>query len=669
MSQSDASSERAFVGVDVGGTHTDVQVVIGEREARGKSLTTYDDFSRGVLNAIEVAAQELDLSLRDLLARTHLLFNATTVVTNAITQLRGSKVGVLVTTGFKDEFLFSGGARLRILDEHLQTNAPQIVDRRDIREVGGRIDFAGKELAPIDEGEIEAAIKDLVENREVEALAICFLSSYNNPAHEKGAAEISRRLYPDLFVTASHEVSSVRGEYPRWMTAILNSFVYEDAKVFLDSVSTKLVDAGLGGSTVFFQGLGGGISRDRALRFPLALLGAGPAGGATGANELAKRMGYENILLGDMGGTSFDTGLIHENKLHIEKSIKLDRFRTVLPLVDVVSVGAGGGSIAWISERGAPQVGPRSAGSTPGPAAYGNGGTEATVTDAMVAMDFIDVDNYLGGRLKLHKDLAEEAVGTFGEPLGWGVEEAAAAIHDLVVTNMANAVREVSVNKGFDPRDFVFLAYGGTLPWFAVEIARALQIATVVVPRNSSVFCAQGLLSSDYLLRSDQTVQSTLASLEEVERVNSVGEQMVAMAMEEMEAEGFSPEDIDLNRGADFQFAGQVHALSIGMPNKSLAMEDIPEIQQRFTEVYERTYGEGTAWPGAPQQLLDYTDSGGVDATRRAQRLPADRARASHDLDLRRDEIHLWQHDRRPGDHRGGRHDGLRTGRGRGVQG
>ena len=599
---------RAFVGVDVGGTHTDVQIILGDREARGKALTTYDDFSRGVLESIGVAANELQVPLAELLSQTQLLFNATTVVTNVITQLRGSRVGVLVTSGFRDEFRFGGGARLRVLDDHLQTNVPHIVDRSDIAEIDGRIDFAGKELVPLDVKHVEDSVRRLVDQNGVRAIAICFLSSYTNPVHEEAARRIIARLYPDVFVTASYSVSSVRGEYPRWITAVLNCFVYQDAKRFLDTVSNKLMAAGLGGSAVFFQGLGGGISKERAEQFPLALLGAGPAAGATGSNELARRMGLKRILLGDMGGTSFDTGLVYENELHIEKSVRVDRFRTVLPLVDVVSVGAGGGSIAWVSERGVPQVGPQSAGSTPGPAAYGKGGEEPTVTDAMVVMDFIDVENYLGGRVALRRDLAVKALQTrFADPMGWSAEEAAGAVHDLVVTNMANAMREVSVNKGYDPRDFVFLAYGGTLPWFAVEIARALRIETVLIPHNSSVFCARGLLVSDFILRADQTVQSMLDSESEVARVNAIGRQVADGLVEEMREEGFSDEEMQIARSADLQFAGQVHALPIPLPAQAMSVDEIPDLQRRFTEVYERTYGKGTAWPGAPQQMLNYT--------------------------------------------------------------
>ncbi|MGE0066280.1 MAG: hydantoinase/oxoprolinase family protein [Solirubrobacterales bacterium] len=595
----------AFVGVDVGGTHTDVQVIAGSREARGKALTTYDDFSRGVLGAVEVAAANLDMSVRDLLGSTQLLVNATTVVTNAIAQFKGAKVGVLVTKGFRDEFRFGGGPRERTVDDQLQTNVPDLIDRGDVLEVGERVDFAGEELVALAEDEVLEAARALVE-RGVSAIAVCFLHSYGNPRHEERAAELVEREFPEIFVTPSHRVSSVRGEYQRWITAVLNCYVHEDAKRFLNALGTKLKEAGLKGGVSFFQGLGGGISQEGAEALPLKLLGAGPAGGATGANELAKRLGHDRVLLGDMGGTSFDTGLIHDNVVHIEKDVKVGRYATSLPLVDVISVGAGGGSIAWISERGAPQVGPQSAGSTPGPAAYNNGGKLPTVTDAMVAMDLIDPENYLGGRVELRRDLAIEAIrAEFAEPMGWSVEEAANAIHDLVVTNMANAVREVSVAHGYDPRDFVFYAYGGTMPWFAAQIAETLGIGTVLIPHSSSVFCARGLLTSDFVIRSDQTIQASLATAAEVDRINEVARTLVDGGTTTMGEEGFGPDEIETRRAGDFQFAGQVHALSMPLPDRELTADDVPELQRRFHEIYERTYGRGTAWPGVPPQLLN----------------------------------------------------------------
>jgi N-methylhydantoinase A len=602
------TNAEAFIGVDVGGTHTDVSVVYDGRVERGKALTTYDDFSRGVLEAVQVAAEKYELGMDELLARTQLFINGTTVVTNTITQLRGSRVGVLVTAGFRDAFRLAGGPRTTEIDDHLQRNVPDLTDRRAIVEIEERTDWSGAILVPIDLEQVKAQARHLVEDIGIDALSICFLWSHANTEHELAAEAAVKELYPDLFVTPSHRVFPVAGETRRWTTAVLNSFVRDRAEVYLTSVNTKLRDAGLKGGLAFFQGLGGGISLDKARQYPLGLLGSGPAGGALGANELAKRMGHKRVLLGDMGGTSFDTGIIVDNEIHIDKNIELGPFMTGVNIVDVVSVGAGGGSIGWVSERGVPQVGPHSAGSTPGPAAMGTGGEEPTVTDAMVTLGFIDPGNYLGGRVELKPELARAALDrVFGERYGWSTEESAAAMHDLVVVNMANAVREVSVGKGHDPREFLFLAYGGTLPLFASQIAERLGISTIVIPQNNSVFCALGLLSSDYVMRNDQGVGWDLSKPDGVGRVNEIADQMVTDAIGEMQSEGFAREDIIVQRTADLRFHGQAYELTLPMPDRVLVEDDAPAIFDQFLAHYERTYGEGTAWKGVPASLINYS--------------------------------------------------------------
>jgi N-methylhydantoinase A len=604
------SQDRAgyFVGVDVGGTHTDVAVALGARVERGKALTTYDDFSRGVLEAVAVAAERFGASLDELLARTQLFVNSTTVVTNAITELRGSRVGVLVTAGFGDVFRLAGGARLPEFDDHLQVNVPDLTSRGAIVEIEERIDYAGEVLVAVDSEQVERETRRLVEEVGIDALAICFLSSYANGENELAAERAVKGLYPDLFVTPSHRVFPVAGETRRWTTAVLNSFVQGNAEAYLESLDEKLREAGLSGGLAFFQGLGGGISLSKAKEYPLALLGSGPAAGAIGANELAKRMGYENVLLGDMGGTSFDTGIVNDNRIAVEKNLQLGPFMTGVNIVDVVSVGAGGGSIAWVSERGVPQVGPQSAGSTPGPAALGRGGEDPTVTDAMVTMGLIDPERYLNGRVRLEPELARAALErTFGARFGWDGDAAAAAVHDLVVVNMANAVREVSVEKGHDPREFLFVAYGGTLPLFASQIAERLHMETIVIPQNSSVFSALGLLSADFVLRSDQAVGWDLTRPGDVERVNAIAERMVAGARDAMAAEGFDEEGIETLRSADFRFQGQAYELAMPVPGRALGAADAAELAEAFRRLYERTYGEGTAWAGVPTTMANYS--------------------------------------------------------------
>lgn len=608
MSSSTNGSAQAFIGVDVGGTHTDVSVALGNRLERGKALTTYDDFSRGLLEAVEVAAKKYDLGLTDLLAKTQLFINGTTVVTNTITTLSGSRVGVIVTSGFKDAFRLAGGIRTNEIDDHLQRNLPELLDRRAIAEVEERIDWSGSVLVPLDLDAVRTQARRLVEEQKIDALAICFLWSHANGEHELAAEAAVKEIYPDLFVTPSHRVFPVEGETRRWTTAVLNSYVQDKADVFLTSVNDKLRAAGLKGGLAFFQGLGGGISLDKARQYPLGLLGSGPAGGAIGSNELAKRMGHKGVLLGDMGGTSFDTGIIVDNEIHIDKNLELGPFQTGVNIVDVVSVGAGGGSIGWISERGVPQVGPQSAGSTPGPAALDRGGQEPTVTDAMITMGFIDPDRYLGGRVKLKPELSRQALDRrFGERFGWSTEEAAAAVHDLVVVNMSNAVREVSVGKGHDPREFLFLAYGGTLPLFGSQIAERLGITTIVIPRNSSVFSALGLLSADFVMRNDQGVGLDLSKPEGLPGVNAIADQMVASARDGMLAEGFSEDQVEIQRSADLRYQGQIYELTVPLSDKPLTVDDAETLTTEFTRLYERTYGEGTAWKGVPLSLINYS--------------------------------------------------------------
>jgi N-methylhydantoinase A len=607
-SAANGNGGQAFIGVDVGGTHTDVSVVYNGQVERGKALTTYDDFSRGVLEAVGVAAANYDLSMEELLERTQLFINGTTVVTNAITQLRGSRVGVLVTSGFRDAFRLAGGPRTTEIDDHLQLNVPDLVDRRAIADIEERVDWSGTILVPLDVEQVKAQAKYLVEEIGVDALSICFLWSHANSAHEILARDAIKEIYPDIFVTMSHGVFPVEGETRRWTTAILNSFVQDRADVYLTSLNEKLRSAGLKGGLAFFQGLGGGISLEKAREYPLGLLGSGPAAGAIGSNELAKRMGKKRVLLGDMGGTSFDTGIIVDNEIHIDKNLQLGPFMTGVNIVDVVSVGAGGGSIGWVSERGVPQVGPHSAGSTPGPAALDRGGEDPTVTDAMVTLGFIDPDNYLGGRVQLVPERSKEVLDrAFGERFGWSTEESAAAMHDLVVVNMANAVREVSVGKGHDPREFLFLAYGGTLPLFASQIAERLGIETIVIPRNSSVFCALGLLSSDYVMRNDQGVGWDLSKPEGVDRVNGIADRMVIDAIAQMESEGFGRDQIDVQRSGDLRFHGQAYELTLPMPARALTQDDASSLFDEFLAFYERTYGEGTAWEGVPASLINYS--------------------------------------------------------------
>ena len=603
-----ADPGRTYVGVDVGGTHTDVVVVGQDGIHRAKAFTTHDDYSRGVVEALGAASGSLGIGLDELLSECDAFVNATTIVTNVIAEFAGARVGFLVTHGFRDTFRLGGGPRRNVYDDHQQTNIPDLLDRDAIREVRERIDYRGEALVALAEDDVHEAARFLLEEKQVDAIAVGFLWSFRNPAHELRAREIIAGIDPETPVSLSHEVFPVIREHERWTTALLNAFVQRDAVRYIEQVEAELRGRGLRGRLSFFQGLGGTIAPGDARRYPIFLLGSGPVGGVMGANALALELGVENVLCADMGGTSFDASLIEANEVRIEKRRVLGQLDTGLNMVEVVSIGAGGGSVAWIDARGVPQVGPQSAGSLPGPACYGRGGSEPTVTDALLVLGYIDPDDYLGGRHRLDRDAAEQALATLLDPLGWSIEAAAAGIHDLVVVNMANALREISVEKGRDPREFVMVAYGGALPLFALEIARLLEVPRVVVPENSSAFSAFGLLTTDYVRRFERTVEwVTTGTGDELARVNTVVDSLVAQALEDLRGQGFAGDEITLVRTGDFRFEGQVWELTMPVPERDLSAADGERFAAEFPVVYERSYGPGTAWKGSPVVLLNYS--------------------------------------------------------------
>ncbi len=599
---------RVHIGVDVGGTHTDLILAMDSSLHRSKAFTTHDDYSRGVFDALEIAAQELNLDTADLLSRSNSMFvNGTTIVTNILTEFRGAKVGVLITRGFKDTFRFARGARRAEYDDHKQLNPPDVVQRDCIEEVDERIDGAGHVVTPLNEEQVRAAVHRL-RAKGVEGIAICYLWSFRNSVHEKRTEEIVRQEFPEAFVTVSSEIHPIIREFERWMTAVFNCLCYKATTRYLHKLNTRLREEGYKGALTFFQGIGGSISLDTAEKFPILLLASGPAGGVTGANFIAEKMGITSILTGDMGGTSFDASLLENRKVTISKSVAFGELETGIDIVDVISVGAGGGSIAWTDSRGVPQVGPHSMGSEPGPVCYGRGGSEATVTDAMVVMDVIDVKNYLGGRHRLDIDSARRVIEKkIGERFGWSAERAAAAIHDLVVINMANALREVSVERGYDPRHFAMFAYGGTLPMFAVQICREIGIRQVIIPNNSSVFSAFGLLTADYVRQYSRTVDWVLGDAKDYRRISAVGDELIEVALEDARKEGFSRESVQIARTGDFRFLGQVYEVNMALPDRELTEADAARMAEEFPVQYERAYGKGTSWKGSPVVLLNYS--------------------------------------------------------------
>jgi N-methylhydantoinase A len=603
-----ALGESTYIGVDVGGTHTDVIVLRGGAVTRGKAATTPDDLAVGVLDSIGVAAASLDLPRSQLLTDTRRIVNGTTVVTNAITQLRGRNVGILVTRGFRDTFRIARGPRLNAPDDHGQKNPPAVVPWDQIVEVTERLDYAGEEVCALNEDDVREGARRLVEEYGVEAIAVCFLWSFVDPGHENRAREVIAELYPDLYVVTSSEVHPLSREFERWNTAVFTAFVREDVVEYVAGLESKLKDEGLGeGALSIFQCLGGALTPVEARRQPLQLMDSGPVGGVIAARVLAGQLGLENVICADMGGTSFDVALLRDGEFTYSKrrSLGHEAFVTGLASVDIVSIGAGGGSIAHLDRRGVPQVGPQSAGAHPGPACYRQGGEAATVTDAMVVLGFIDPGAFLGGRRTLDLEAARAAVTELGKEHGWTAEESAIAIHEIAVANMVNAIREITVQKGHDPRDFALFAYGGMTPAFAWAVASRAGVTTVVIPPQAAAFSALGVILADHVRRYERTVSWNLEDAYRVDEVNAVGEELAAQALSTARDAGFPDESITLQRVAACRFLGQIWEIDIPLENRPFRPDEGEELRDRFIARYEEVYGEGTAWTGAPVVLFD----------------------------------------------------------------
>lgn len=593
------------IGVDVGGTHTDLIMATPNELVRSKAFTTHGNYSEGILRAIELAAAQIGRTTEEVLSRCSAFVNGSTIVTNAITELRGAKVGVLITRGFRDTFRLAGGARTQDYDDHLQVPPPEVVERDCIVEITERVESAGRIIVPLDDEEVRAGIRTLKANG-AEAIAVCFLWSFQNPANELRAGEILREEFPGTFFTLSHATHPVIGEFPRFMTAVFNCLSHRATTRYIDGLKAELGKAGFKGAMTFFQGIGGSIGIDAVEETPITLMQSGPAGGVMGARQIAEKLGIRNVLVGDMGGTSFDTAVLANLTPTVAREASFGAYRTGINILDIASVGAGGGSIAWLDGRGVPQAGPHSAGSEPGPACYARGGTRPTVTDANVILGLIDPNNYLKGAHKLDVEAARKAVEThIGAPLGWSVERAAAAIYDLAVIEMANALRMVSVERGYHPRDFTFFSYGGGLGLFAVEICRRLGCPTIVVPDNCSAFSAYGVLTADYVRQYNRTVNWTLDDPSQVGQVNAALEDMLAQARLDAQSENIDIAALEIERAGEFRFLGQVHEVSQPLPDRPFTEEDAPALAAAFPDVYERSYGEGTAWKGSSVVLVN----------------------------------------------------------------
>lgn len=592
------------IGCDIGGTFTDVTAVTSTGTVYSdKSETTPHDLSIGLLAALENLAGRIGSDLSQVLAHTTRFVNGTTVVTNSVAELRGAKVGLVTTKGFGDNLLIARSARNAHRDHHKQLNLPQIVPRDLVVEACERIDRKGRQVVPLTEDEARRAVTELVD-KGVEAIAISLLWGFLEPAHEELLATVIEKDHPEIFVSVASRLHPVIREYERTMTTVLNAFTGLRVAEYTSRIERELAQRGLRVPVAFMQGFGGTLSAAEARSRPITLIDSGPAGGVIGAQALARRLGITNVVTADMGGTSFDVSVLQGTKPLVTERVMLrDQFLTALSKIDVLPIGAGGGSIAWLDARGVPQVGPHSAGAAPGPVCYGRGGTRPTVTDASAVLGFLDPKGFLGGRRELSIEPAREAIDReIAQPLGVDALRGAAAIYRMVTANMSNAVRTVTIERGHDPRNFTMVAYGGALGIFGADIARTAGITKVVIPADAAVFSAYGLLNSD-----DVRTQARSATWAggDVDQVAAGLLELDSTLVGSLKAAGHEEQNIEVEWEGAFKYAGQQWELPVPIARKyDLTETDLAAARDRFPELYEAEYGSGTAWTGAPIVLM-----------------------------------------------------------------
>lgn len=593
-----AHKEPLYVGVDVGGTFTDIAMMSGDGTVfRQKAFTTPGDWAQGVLDGLAAAAKDhFGAPLGDLLSRVSEFTHGTTIVTNVIAQMNGRRVGLLTTRGFGDTLRIARSARQNTLDLQIQVAPPQLVAPGDIVEIEERIDSRGNVIVPLDDDQVLASLRGLIDGG-VEALAVCFLSSFENPAHERQVRELLRRSHAQLPIFLSSDVHPVIREYERTVTTVLNAYVSHGVGQYLLDLQERLTAAGMRVPVGVMQCTGGITSIDDILDRPLLLLASGPVGGVIAARELAARLSIPKVICADMGGTSFDTALIEDGRVARTNRAEIERLKTGLTLVDVVSIGTGGGSIAHLDVAGKPQLGPRSAGAVPGPISYGRGGTRPTTTDIAVSLNLLSAEGFLAGRTGLDAEAARTTIERdLGGPLGMGLHDVCRGYYRIGVAAMAQAVRSVTVERGRNPRDFVLVSYGGASGLFIAEIARQIGISKIVIPEAASVFSAFGMLCGDVSRTNSRTINWKVAS-GELEILARTRQELDRLGRERL---GEGAGIIEISWEADLKFGSQAFELTV-------RLEEFGEIEeatrawliQKFRAAYEARYGSGTHWEGA----------------------------------------------------------------------
>ena len=574
-----------------------------------KAHTTPQDHTVGILNAIGNTSARLGISRAQLLGATVALGIGSTVGLNALLARGGAKTGLLTTRGHEDN-LFIGRIHQKVagLGEeeikdvvHLDKATP-LVPRSLVRGINERTDYKGAILAALDVKDVEAAVTEMAAEG-IESLAVCFLWSFMNSSHERAVRDLVEKRFPGIFVTLSSEVSPLLGEYERTATTAINASLGPILKRFMGRLVESLRSAGLSGPVLAMHSLGGVIPCEEAGDKAAHIMASGPVGGVMGAMNMGRMLGHKNIIVTDVGGTSFDVGLIVDGRPTLNRQPVFEKFTLAVPMIDVISIGAGGGSIAWVeAETRLLQVGPRSAGALPGPACYDQGGNEPTVTDANLVLARIDARSFFGGRKKLDYDLARKAIEEkVARPLGMDLLKAAKGILEIVDSHMADLVRRVTVEQGYHPSEFVIYAYGGGGPLHVGSYARDIGVSEVLVSPYAPVFSGFGIAGCDIQRQYTRSWPMTLPA--PAAQFNAIFSDLETAAIRDAVR---SAGELELERFLDMKFRRQVHNVRIPVPSGELRSQEMDALMVNFEEAYERIYGKGTAYRKAGVEVSNF---------------------------------------------------------------
>lgn len=600
-----------FCGVDTGGTFTDCVVMDESGQVIiAKSPSTPKDFAEGFFNALEVAAERLDLTLTQLMQQTQLLLHGTTVGTNAIVQLKGAKTGLITTRGHGDALIImrsvgrSAGLPIeKLLHVSRHQKPTPIIPRTLIQEVSERMDWRGEVFLPLNTNEARAAIQYLID-QQVDAVAISFLWGFVNPAHEIAVKRMVQEMSPGTFVTCAHELIAKPGEYERTAATAINCFIGPGSSGYLERVQERAKRLGYQHPLLIMQASGGVATAREAAQTPLFTIGSGPVGGVIGSKFLADTLGHKNVIASDVGGTSFDVGIISNGQPLASSETIIHQYTFFMPQLDIQSIGSGGGSIIWIDElSGIMKVGPQSAGADPGPACYNRGGEEPTITDANLILGYLNPDNFLGGKFTLDKKSSLRAVQRIADRLHMDVIETASGAGQIVEFHMADLMRQMTVQRGLDPRDFVVYAYGGGGPTHAVAYARELGCGIAVVPLGSvaSTWSALGIQSAD-VLHVYEKAELLIAPFEP-QRLNVIFTDLEAKGRTQLKEDGIADQAVRFHRSADMKFRLQIHRVEVPVPTGTLNAQDAEQLMQTFANKYESLYGKGSAFKDAGMEI------------------------------------------------------------------